>query len=137
MNAGEPILRYNARSMQHHKWDSIPLEVLSGVFSRKIITGEKVMLAHVFLKKDGMVPEHQHESEQVSYVLEGALRFHLEGRQVVVRGGEVLVIPSKVPHRIVALEDSLSLDVFSPIRHDWLAKDDAYLRGGQRETSEA
>jgi len=115
--------------MQYHSWDSIPLEVLSGVFSRKIITGEKVMIAQVFVKKGGVVPEHHHENEQLSCVLEGLFKFEIEGREVLVHAGEVLVIPSHVPHRVIAMEDSLSLDIFSPIRKDWLAGDDAYLRG--------
>ena len=86
-------------------------------------------------KCDQQKPEHHHESEQVTYILEGALKFELEGREVVVHKGEVLRIPSFVPHRAVALEDTLDLDVFSPIRQDWLAKDDAYLRRGDRETT--
>jgi quercetin dioxygenase-like cupin family protein len=80
------------------------------------------------------VPLHQHESEQITYILEGALKFELQGKEVVVRKGEVLLIPSNVPHRAVALEDTLDLDVFSPIRHDWLQKDDSYLRRGERES---
>jgi quercetin dioxygenase-like cupin family protein len=119
--------------MELINWDSVPLEVLSDTFSRKIVTGEKAMLAQIFIKKGGRVPEHQHESEQASYVLEGSLKFELEGKQVVVHKGEVLLIPSHVPHSAVALEDALSLDVFSPIRQDWLAKDDAYLRGRETE----
>jgi quercetin dioxygenase-like cupin family protein len=118
--------------MQHFSWESVPLEVLSDMLSRKVITGEKAMLAQIFLKKDAVVPEHHHESEQVSYVVEGALKFELEGREVMVRKGEVLCIPSHVPHRVVAVEDSVGLDIFSPIRKDWLTKDDAYLRHGER-----
>lgn len=128
---------YNRLLMEHYNWESVPLEVMSDVISRKIITGEKAMIAQVFIKKGGVVPEHQHESEQVTYILEGALKFELEGREVVVRTGEVLRIPSFVPHRAVALEDTFDLDVFSPIRHDWLAKDDAYLRRGEREAAPA
>jgi len=79
------------------------------------------------------VPLHQHESEQVTYILEGALKFELDGREITVHAGEVLVIPSNMPHRAVAMEDTLDLDVFSPIRHDWLDKDDEYLRRGERE----
>lgn len=114
-------------------WESVPLENMSDVISRKVISGEKAMVAQVFLKKDAVVPEHHHESEQITYILEGALRFQLEGREVVVRAGEVLHIPSNVPHRAVALEDTLDLDIFSPIRVDWLVKDDQYLRRGERE----
>jgi quercetin dioxygenase-like cupin family protein len=120
--------------MKHFTWDSVELEMMSDVISRKIITGEKAMVAQVFLKKDAVVPEHHHESEQLTYILEGALKFELEGREVVVRKGEVLHIPSNVPHRAVALEDTLDLDIFSPIRTDWLTKDDSYLRRGERET---
>lgn len=114
-------------------WETVPLETMSDLISRKIISGEKAMVAQVFLKKDAVVPEHFHESEQITYILKGALKFDIEGREVVVRAGEVLHIPSNVPHRAVALEDTLDLDIFSPIRTDWLSKDDAYLRGGQRE----
>jgi quercetin dioxygenase-like cupin family protein len=119
--------------MKHYTWDSVPLEVMSEVISRKVISGQKAMVAQVFLKKDAVVPEHQHESEQLTYILEGALKFELEGREVIVRQGEVLHIPSNVPHRAVALEDTLDLDIFSPIRTDWLTKDDAYLRRGDVE----
>lgn len=120
--------------MKHFTWDSVPLETMSDVISRKVITGEKAMVAQVFLKKDAVVPEHHHESEQLTYILKGALKFELEGREVVVREGEVLHIPSNVPHRAVALEDTLDLDIFSPVRHDWLTKDDSYLRRGERES---
>ncbi len=119
--------------MEHYTWDSVPLERMSDVISRKIVSGDKAMVAQVFLKKDAVVPEHYHESEQITYILDGALKFELEGREVVVRKGEVLRIPSNVPHRAVALEDTLDLDIFSPIRTDWLSKDDAYLRRGERE----
>jgi len=118
--------------MEHFTWESVPLEVMSDMISRKIITGEKAMIAQIFLKKHAVVPEHRHESEQVTYVLEGALKFEIEGQEVVVRKGEVLRIPSYVPHSAVALEDTVDLDIFSPIRKDWLAKDDAYLRRGGR-----
>src|ERR1700692_3659238 len=114
-------------------WESVPLETMSDMISRKIISGEKGMVAQVFLKKDAVVPEHHHESEQLTYILEGALKFELEGQEVVVRKGEVLHIPSNVPHRAVALEDTLDLDIFSPIRKDWLTKDDSYLRRGETE----
>ena len=106
---------------------------MSDLISRKVITGEKAMLAQVFLKKGAVVPEHQHESEQITYIVEGALKFELEGKEVIVRAGEVLHIPSNVPHRAVALEDTLDVDIFSPIRTDWLTNNDDYLRRGERE----
>jgi len=114
-------------------WKDVPLETMSDVISRRVVSGEKAMVAQVYLKKDAVVPLHQHESEQVTYILEGALKFELDGREITVHAGEVLVIPSNMPHRAVAMEDTLDLDVFSPIRHDWLDKDDEYLRRGERE----
>ncbi len=119
----------------YRSWESVPLEPMSDVISRKVFSGEKAMVAQVFLKEGAVVPEHQHEAEQITYILEGALKFELEGQEVTVRKGEVLHIPSNVPHRAVALEDTLDLDVFSPPRADWLAKDDEYLRRGERETN--
>jgi quercetin dioxygenase-like cupin family protein len=119
--------------MEHYNWESVPLEVMSEMISRKVISGDRAMVAQVFLKKDAVVPEHRHESEQLTYILDGALKFELEGREVIVRKGEVLRIPSNVPHRAVALEDTLDVDIFSPIRTDWLTKDDSYLRRGERE----
>lgn len=115
--------------MMHTSWENVRLETLSPKISRKVVTGEKAMVAQVFLKKGAIVPEHHHESEQITYILDGALEFQLEGRTVVVSKGEVLHIPSHVPHSAIALEDTLDLDIFSPIRHDWLTGDDAYLRG--------
>jgi len=119
--------------LQYTTWADVPLEEMSDVISRKLISGEKGMVAQVFIKKDGVVPLHKHESEQITYIMEGALKFELDGREVVVRAGEVLVIPSWMPHRAVALEDTLDLDIFAPIRHDWLQKTDAYLRRGETE----
>jgi len=117
--------------MEHYTWEEMEKEVMSDVITRRIITGDKAMVAQVFIAKGAVVPLHQHESEQITYILEGALKFELEGREVVVAKGQVLRIPSNVPHRAVALEDTVDLDIFSPIRHDWLTKDDAYLRRGE------
>ena len=119
--------------MEFYTWDEMEKEVLSDTIARKIISGDKAMVAQVFLAKGAIVPEHHHESEQITYILEGALKFELEGREVTVNKGEVLHIPSWVPHRAVALEDCLDLDIFSPPRQDWLKKDDEYLRRGERE----
>jgi quercetin dioxygenase-like cupin family protein len=114
--------------MELYTWDEMEKEVLSDTIARKLVSGERAMLAQVFIAKGGVVPEHFHESEQISYILEGALRFKLEGREIVVTKGQVLRIPSNVPHSAEALEDTLDLDVFSPIRQDWIDKTDSYLR---------
>jgi quercetin dioxygenase-like cupin family protein len=116
--------------MEHYTWDSMEKEVLSPTIARKIISGDKAMVAQVFLAKGAVVPEHHHESEQITYILEGALQFEIEGKQIVVAKGQVLRIPSYVAHSAVALEDPLDLDIFSPIRTDWLTRQDEYLRRG-------
>jgi quercetin dioxygenase-like cupin family protein len=109
----------------------MPKERLTDLLERRVITAERIMLAHVYLKKGCVVPKHRHENEQVSYLLEGALRFWLgedQREERVVRAGEVLVVPSNLPHKAEALEDTLSVDVFSPPRQDWLDGTDSYLR---------
>jgi quercetin dioxygenase-like cupin family protein len=113
-----------------HRWEDIPREELVNQIGRRIVTGEKAMLAHVYLREGSVVPMHDHPNEQITYILEGSLRmeFSDEIPDVVVRAGEVLVIPAGVPHGAVALEDTLDLDVFSPPRQDWLEGTDAYLR---------
>jgi len=119
------------KSVSHHRWDRIPEEPLKGTITRRLVTGERMMIAHVYLKKGDDVPRHSHENEQLTYILQGALQFWFganDERELTVRAGEVIVIPSNVPHRALALEDTLDVDVFSPPRQDWLAGTDAYLR---------
>lgn len=114
--------------MELYTWDEMEKEALNDKAARQYVAGKKAMLARLFFKKGAVVPTHQHESEQVTYVLEGALLFRMEGKEVRVGKGQVLLIPSNVPHSAEALEDTVDLDVFSPIRQDWIDKDDAYLR---------
>jgi quercetin dioxygenase-like cupin family protein len=114
--------------MELFSWENVKKEVLTDKLARKVISGEKITMAQIFLAKDGVVPLHQHENEQISSVLTGALKFEIEGKELVLRAGEVLVIPPHVPHRVVALEGSMALDVFSPVRTDWLTGKDDYLR---------
>ena len=118
-------------SVTFYRWSDIPEETLSPVLGRKLITGDRMMLAHVYLKKGWLVPKHNHENEQLTYILEGTLRFWLgtdEAEVVDVQAGEVLHIPANVPHRAEALEDTLDVDIFSPPRADWFDGSDAYLR---------
>ena len=106
-------------------------ERVNDMLERRLITGERVMLAHVYLKKGCIVPKHSHENEQITYILEGALRFKLgedQKEEITVSAGEVLHIPSNLPHEAEAVEDTLDVDVFSPPRADWLNKTDSYLR---------
>ncbi len=116
---------------KHYRWADLPVEPMRGGITRALITGDRMMIAHVRLKKGDEVPQHAHENEQITYILEGALHFWLgpKGeREQIVRAGEVLVIPSNLEHRAMALEDTLDVDVFNPPRQDWLNGTDAYLR---------
>ena len=110
----------NTAVVRLHRWDEIALEKVTEMLSRKIVTGERGMLAQVYLKAGCVVPMHAHENEQMTYILQGALRFLVGGEEITVREGEVLQIPSQIEHQAEALDDTFSLDVFSPIRHDWL-----------------
>jgi quercetin dioxygenase-like cupin family protein len=103
-----------------HRWDEIALEKITEMVSRKIVAGDREMLAQTYLKRGALVPLHAHVSEQMTYVLQGALRFLVEGEEVIVREGEVIHIPSGVSHQAEALEDTFELDVFSPVREDWI-----------------
>ena len=117
-----------------YRWEDMPKEQVNAGLSRRLVTGERMMLAHVYLKKGNVVPRHHHENEQLTYVVEGALHFWIgedESEQVTVRAGEVLHLPSWVWHKAEALEDTLDVDVFSPPRADWLAKTDDYLRNSK------
>ena len=119
-----PELKYTA-------WKDVEREHLNPQIDREMVVGEKIMLARVLMKKGAHVPLHQHHNEQVTYILEGALKFNIGGNEIVVRAGEVLCIPSNMPHEAWALEDTIDLDVFDPPREDWLNKTDAYLRHGR------
>jgi quercetin dioxygenase-like cupin family protein len=119
------------KDVTFYRWNDMPKEHVNPMFDRRLVTGERMMLAHVYLKKGFVVPRHQHENEQITYILEGALHFWIgeDGKkEIVVRAGEVLHIPSMVWHKAEALEDTLDVDIFDPPRADWLAKTDAYLR---------
>jgi quercetin dioxygenase-like cupin family protein len=103
-----------------HRWDEIALEKITEMISQKIVSGEREMLAQIYLKRGALVPMHSHESEQMTYILQGALKVMVNGEELTVRECEVLHIPARVPHQAESLEDTFELDVFSPVRQDWL-----------------
>lgn len=118
-------------SVTWYSWEQMPRETVSPQLDRRLITGDQMMLAHVYLKDGCIVPKHSHVNEQLTYILEGALKFWIgddESQEIMVRAGEVLHIPSNVPHKAQAIGDTLDVDVFSPPRQDWLDKTDSYLR---------
>jgi len=117
------------RDATKYRWADISEEELNPLLTRKLITGERVMLSELVLKKGCVVPVHHHENEQVSYVIRGKLKFEVNGKEIVLNAGDVLHIPSNVVHSATALEDTLDLDIFSPPRQDWLDGTDDYLRG--------
>ena len=114
--------------LKYQRWSEVELEHLNPQLDRQMITGENLMIARVLLKKGVVVPEHSHENEQLTYILEGTLRFWIDGKVIDVHAGEVLCIPPHMSHKAQAMEDTVDLDVFYPPRQDWLSKSDAYLR---------
>ncbi len=122
--AGKAELRYIP-------WSTIPLEDLNPLLQRQFVVGEDVMVARVLLKKGCIVPLHSHYNEQLTYILEGALKFWIDGKEIVVRAGEVLTIPRNMPHKAEALEDTVDLDIFNPPRANWINKTDQYLRAAK------
>ena len=114
--------------MNVHRWNEEPVEEMNPTIGRQLIHTDRMTVARLILKKGAYVPTHQHENEQIVNVLEGSLRFEIEGEVHVVGAGETLVLPGNVPHDATVLEDSVVLDVFAPVREDWVRGDDAYLR---------
>ncbi len=114
--------------LQYIPWHTIPLEDLNPLLQRQFVVGQEIMLARVLLKKGCIVPLHSHHNEQLTYIVEGALKFYIDGKEIVVNAGEVLCIPANMPHKAEALADTVDLDVFTPPRADWINKTDEYLR---------
>lgn len=117
-------------SVTVYKWDDMPKERVTDVIHRRVVTGERAMIAHVYLDKGAIVPQHSHDNEQLTYIVSGALKFWLgaDGSEVLVLGaGEIMHIPSNLPHKAEALEDTLDIDVFTPPRQDWLDGTDTYF----------
>jgi quercetin dioxygenase-like cupin family protein len=114
--------------LRHIAWNSVPVEELNPLLGRHLIAGQNVMLARVLLKKGCVVPEHSHPNEQLTFILEGALKFWIDGRVIVVSAGEVLTIPPNMPHKAEALDDTVDYDIFYPPRADWMSGTDVYLR---------
>jgi quercetin dioxygenase-like cupin family protein len=130
-NALKNTVRGNAdatASWKYLAWNDIEIETMNPLLGRQLIVGHQVMLARVLLKKGCIVPLHSHVNEQISYILEGALKFYIDGKEIVVRAGEVLTIPPNMPHKAEAMEDTVDLDIFNPPRADWINKTDSYLR---------
>ena len=114
--------------LQHIRLQDMPVERLNPLIDRQFVAGERSMLARIILRKGSIVPQHSHDNEQITYVLDGALKFVIDGKELVVRSGDILVIPSNLPHSAEALEDTVDLDIFCPPRQDWISGTDAYLR---------
>jgi len=112
----------------HHRWSDIPSEPINDSIVRQFITGERVTVARFEMRRGGIVPRHAHENEQVSYIVAGALNFRFDDRDILVRGGEVMQISPNVPHAVEVVEDCVAIDVFSPIRQDWIDKTDTYFK---------
>ena len=115
-------------TVKHHRWDDITEEQINPLIARRFITADRLTLARFELKRGSVVPQHAHENEQVSYIVSGALKFVMDDREIVVRGGELIQIAPNVPHAAEVVEDCVAIDVFSPVRQDWIDKTDTYFK---------
>ncbi|MGC1370626.1 MAG: cupin domain-containing protein [Candidatus Sulfotelmatobacter sp.] len=128
--AQRAVIKHAAKvQLQYTPWHTVPLESLNPLLQRQFVVGQEIMLARVLLKKGCIVPEHSHHNEQLTYILDGTLKFWIDGKEIEVHAGEVLCIPANMPHKAEALEDTVDLDVFNPPRADWINRTDQYLRG--------
>jgi quercetin dioxygenase-like cupin family protein len=123
--------RVRKMELRHVPWQTVDLEDLNPLLQRQFVVGHDIMVARVLMKKGCIIPLHSHYNEQFTYILEGALKFWVDGKEIVVNAGEVLTIPPHMPHKAEALLDTVDLDVFNPPRADWINKTDQYLRGGK------
>ncbi len=114
--------------VRHIPWSGVEIEALNPLLGRHFVVGQNIMLARVLLKKGCVVPEHSHPNEQLTFIVQGALKFWIDGKEIVVNAGEVLTIPPNMPHKAEALEDTVDFDVFNPPRADWMSGTDSYLR---------
>ncbi|HST12586.1 MAG TPA: cupin domain-containing protein [Terriglobales bacterium] len=119
--------------LKYIPWNTVELENLNPLLQRQLVVGQDIMVARVLMKKGCIIPLHSHYNEQVTYILEGALKFWIDGKEIVVNAGEVLTIPRNLPHKAEALMDTVDLDVFNPPRADWINKADEYLRTEKEE----
>ena len=118
--------------MEAIAWEEMELERLNEKITRQMTSGGSSTVARVLLARGAYVPRHSHVNEQVTMILAGCLKFLFDdGREVFVRPGQVLVIPSGVAHAAEAVEDTVDIDFFTPRREDWIRKEDAYLRSGE------
>jgi quercetin dioxygenase-like cupin family protein len=111
-----------------HRWDAIPSQELAPGIRRRFVTASRVTIARFNLSRGAIVPSHSHEHEQVSYVLSGSLRFRVAGEESVLHAGEALQIPSGAEHSVEVIEDTEVIDVFAPVRQDWLDGTDSYFK---------
>jgi quercetin dioxygenase-like cupin family protein len=114
-----------------HNWAHVTEEQMNPLVSRQVVHASTMTLARLRLRKGAVVPLHHHVNEQISMVDQGRLRFVISGEERIVQAGEMLTIPPEAPHMVEALEDSIAIDLFSPVREDWIRGDDAYLRAGR------
>ena len=112
----------------HHRWADVPNEQINDTVARRFITGDSVTIGRFELKTGGVVPSHAHVNEQISMVMSGVILFRVGGHETVVKAGEIIQIPANVPHEIEVIEDAVAIDVFSPIRQDWIDKTDTYFK---------
>lgn len=115
--------------MEVLNWDKVAVEKVTDKIRRQLVTGKNEMMARVLLDKGAVVPTHSHESEQITYIIEGAMRLWIgdPAEEVLLRAGQFIVIPPMVPHKAEVLEDTVDIDFFSPIRQDWLDGTDTYF----------
>jgi quercetin dioxygenase-like cupin family protein len=117
-----------SKAVQHVRWQEVPAENMNPLFDRQYVVGDQVMVARISMKRGCLVPQHSHRHEQISHVLSGVLRFTVDGKEITLGAGELLLIPPHVLHAAEALEDTVAIDTFTPPREDWIDKTDQYLR---------
>lgn len=138
---GESAMTNNANEISKHysatanlyELDKTPKEELSDKITRQYIMGSQTMIVKWTLKKGAVVPLHFHPNEQITWITQGSVKVLSQGKEYIVKAGGVLVIPPYVPHEFYALEDTIDIDFFSPVREDWLNNTASYIQTIQKK----
>ncbi len=113
---------------QQYDFENSPIEVLSDKISRQFVMGGQTMLVKWIFKKGAVVPLHFHPNEQITWITEGSAQVKSQGKTFIVKTGDVIIFPPFAPHEFVILEDTIDMDIFSPVRLDWLTGSADYLK---------
>jgi quercetin dioxygenase-like cupin family protein len=114
--------------MDIQTWNQIKEDTLNPLAGRKALHGKMITLARFRFDKGNKVAMHHHANDQITTVESGSVRFFTDKEETILKAGDMVAVSPDVPHGNEALEDTIIVEIFSPVRQDWITGDDSYLR---------